>query len=107
MKLMAAAFSLMMVVTIACSSNKGGKGGGTSNNTPPASQCKADDDCVVIETGCCDHCNGGKAVAYPKSAGAPKREEPCTDRACTELACGPALPHCNAGKCEVKIGELK
>ena len=45
-----------MVVVAACSSNKGG---GKSGATPgSAAECKADADCVIVETACCDHCNG-------------------------------------------------
>src|SRR5690349_15601975 len=109
MKLVAA-FSLMALVTFACSSHKGKTGGGgpTSGGPPAgAAECKADDECVVVETGCCDHCNGGKAQAFPKGKEAGHGPTGCTDIACTEMACGPALPKCEAGKCTVKIGELK
>jgi hypothetical protein len=100
MKLLA---PVMLLAVLACSSNKSSK---TVQGDPStAAECKADTDCVVVETACCDHCNGGKAEAFPKS----KPSSPaagCDEVACTEMACGPALPHCDAGKCTVKIGPL-
>src|SRR5262245_43603877 len=30
--------------------------------------CSVDADCVVVEIGCCNHCNGGRVIAVNKSA---------------------------------------
>jgi len=36
--------------------------------------CENDDDCVVVEIGCCDHCNGGDVVASNKDYSADVKE---------------------------------
>lgn len=63
-------------------------------------QCAANDECVLVETACCDHCNGGKAVvvnkAHQKDAEKLRAKcaptTACTMRAClTRVACENAL----------------
>lgn len=63
--------------------------------------CSAASDCKLVVTTCCDHCNGGKAVAvntahvkdveakYPKS---------CNNVACTERGCATRAA-CQSSRC--------
>jgi hypothetical protein len=52
--------------------------------------CRVEDDCVIVEAGCCDHCNGGAmtAVARPYADRARQLlartacESPCTTVSC-------------------------
>ncbi len=67
--------------------------------------CGAGDECVALETACCDHCNGGKVVAVAKqhlaAAKAAWAAQTCDSVACTEMACAPALATCVSAKCTV------
>lgn len=83
---------------------------GNASTTPPppdqaAATCSTDTDCVVVETACCDHCNGGKAEAFPKALAASHAPQ-CKETMCTQMACGPATAHCTSGRCTVSIGSL-
>jgi hypothetical protein len=67
--------------------------------------CTDSADCVVLETGCCDHCNGGALLAvntrYSESAMEAFRQNSCADdSACTKVACEWSFtPVCDAGTC--------
>ncbi len=69
--------------------------------------CKTDADCVAVELGCCDHCNGGEAGAFNKSSAAQAKAAlgpkpgACDNTPCTEMACDDAAVRCKAGSCEV------
>jgi len=66
--------------------------------------CAVDEDCVIVELGCCDHCNGGRVDAVHRD----RAEEiqmsfgdDCEeDEACTEMACAPMLARCTDWTCE-------
>ena len=67
-------------------------------------ECTKDEDCVVVEIGCCDHCNGGEVVAV-NAAYAEEVEDyhkpDCGETyACTMMACPDELPRCREGECE-------
>lgn len=85
-----------------------------SEYPPPASldaaytECVTDEDCVVLELGLCDQCNGGEAVAVNGA-----RELDVADRysecvpdtenwACTEMACPPLSAACDVGTCTLQ-----
>jgi hypothetical protein len=81
---------------------------------PPASSagvpdawraCSTDADCVLVETACCDHCNGGKAVAVNKShtGDAEKLRPQCGPTMCTKRACFTRAA-CESGACTLKPG---
>ena len=65
--------------------------------------CIQKDDCVAVETQCCDHCNGGEAVAVnAKHAEAYEKPDPaCSGVACTEMACAQVQVDCVAGACAI------
>jgi len=97
------------VVFAACSSaskapappaNHGSTGGDT---TTSETSCTSDADCVVVETACCDHCNGGKADAFNKAFADAHKATGCENTACTLMACGAATASCEAGSCKVTI----
>lgn len=101
------------LVLAACSSgtrsatppaNHGGTGGGSASGE---TSCSSDADCVVVETACCDHCNGGKAEAFNKAFADAHRATGCEDTACTLMACGTATASCDAGTCKVAIQPLQ
>lgn len=66
--------------------------------------CEIDDDCVVVELGCCDHCNGGRTVASHKDFANDIKymmgDECEEDYACTLMACAPVLARCTDNMCE-------
>lgn len=107
---------LLVVLAIGCSSPKSNPpppvGGGGSDTAggggtePNHAACASSEDCVVVETKCCDHCNGGKAEAFNKAHADAHRPTGCEATACTELACGKAMAKCEAGICTVTIGPL-
>jgi hypothetical protein len=97
------------LVVAACSSgnrtpappaNQGGSSGGTAQNE---TACTSDADCVVVETACCDHCNGGKAEAFNKAFADAHKATGCENTACTLMACGAATASCDGGTCKVTI----
>ena len=109
MKILAISIWAALLVT-ACSSKKapmGGQlqGGGQGPDINPAA-CKANDDCVVVQTACCDHCNGGKAEAFNKAFADAQKPKGCANTACTERGCGDATASCDGGLCKVSIGKL-
>jgi hypothetical protein len=65
--------------------------------------CVTGDDCAVVELGCCDHCNGGFAVAVNveyETEVAERNAEACgPDEVCTEMACAELYPKCDDGEC--------
>lgn len=65
--------------------------------------CAADADCETVSIECCDVCNGGRLVSVARTAlEAAKAAYPpgdCANVACTERACEPAVPLCEAGHC--------
>lgn len=89
-----------------------------SKVTPPASEtpatpapaagdelfaCASDDECVVVEMGCCDHCNGGWRLSVNKAhvdAATAKHHDKDCSGACTERGCDWATaPVCHQGAC--------
>ncbi|MFH1831114.1 MAG: hypothetical protein ABH871_10155 [Pseudomonadota bacterium] len=66
--------------------------------------CEIDDDCIIVELGCCDHCNGGRAVAANKGLAelvkTVQGDECEEETMCTLMACAPLLARCTQGKCE-------
>jgi hypothetical protein len=69
--------------------------------------CSDSSECKLVETACCDHCNGGTAIAvnakhepdvqtqylYPR--------DKCTNVACTERGCF-TRAICESGRCEMQ-----
>jgi len=66
--------------------------------------CVEDADCVVVEIGCCDHCNGGEVVsvstAYAEEVEEDYREDCGGETICTLKGCPQELPRCREGECE-------
>lgn len=63
--------------------------------------CQSSSECALVVTTCCDHCNGGKAVAVEKGHLADvqqKYPKNCGRVACTERGCFTRAA-CNAGRC--------
>jgi hypothetical protein len=65
--------------------------------------CDFDEDCVVLELGCCDHCNGGSLVSvgleYLDEVDWKFRDRDCTGE-CTQTDCGIDFePVCDDGVC--------
>ena len=86
--------------------------------TPPAPDpmfaCSETEDCVVIQLGCCDHCNGGSLLATTVSAMdeayARFAETGCDETTCTERGCAiDYRPVCDRGTCarleQIDLGE--
>lgn len=71
----------------------------------PAVSCVTDDECSVVEMGCCDHCNGGWQLAVNRDlvveAKAQWQDLDCaTEVACPETACATEpSPICDGGVC--------
>jgi hypothetical protein len=74
-----------------------------SGDTTKWYACAADADCGAVEIMCCDHCNGGKAVAanklYSAEVKAALGAKDCAGVACTEMACAPVQTACQLGTC--------
>ena len=90
-------------------STKGDATGAQGNGDEPTanpSGCQTKDDRVVVETQCCDHCNGGKAEAFNKAHADKYKPKDCGSTACTEMGCGAAVAECVDSKCEAKIQPL-
>ena len=70
-----------------------------------ARSCKVDADCIVVQTACCDHCNGGKLEAFHRDHADAKRAKDCERVPCRPEACEPitATASCNAGICTVLV----
>ncbi|MDC3959800.1 hypothetical protein [Polyangium jinanense] len=75
---------------------------GDGASAGPATACQSDADCVVVETACCDHCNGGKAEAFNKAHANEHRPQGCGG-GCTRLGCGDAIAVCENNTCQVEI----
>ncbi|TKC94709.1 hypothetical protein [Polyangium fumosum] len=93
-------FSLWALAAFACAGASPGEAGSAATAD---TLCQSDADCVVVETGCCDHCNGGKAEAFNKAHADAHRPQGCTGRGCTRLGCGDAVAACVDNTCQVKI----
>ena len=70
--------------------------------------CTEPSDCVVVELGCCDACNGGFAVAVNTASAAQVRADHAQDcgegMACTEMACPDWVVTCDDGTCASERG---
>ena len=68
-------------------------------------ECEVDDDCVALELGLCDHCNGGTVVAVSDASQGEvlSRHSECLPDtgqwACTEMACEIREATCLEGTC--------
>ncbi len=62
--------------------------------------CTAPEDCEIVVTTCCDHCNGGKSVSVNRSRvpDVKKKYAPTGCGACTERGCM-TRPFCEGGRC--------
>lgn len=69
-------------------------------------ECSEPEDCMIISLGCCDACNGGFEVAARVDQEDEIRrryeERPCTNRACTLVACLPTEAVCESGTCAIE-----
>lgn len=99
---------LILIALIGCSSSPSKPAPPTNTGGSAASEtsCTADTDCVVVETQCCDHCNGGSAQAFNAAAADSHKPSGCEGTMCTELACGKAIAKCESGTCKVSIAPL-
>lgn len=65
--------------------------------------CSGGQSCVVVQLGCCDHCNGGAAVSVSVDAVADVEAalgEDCTDAEdCSVMGCGEVSAECDQGVC--------
>jgi hypothetical protein len=82
------------------------QGGGEQSAAGPDVACQTDADCAVVQTACCDHCNGGKAEAYNKAHADKHRAQGCNVVACTMRACGEAVAVCANNACRLEIKQL-
>jgi hypothetical protein len=93
-------------------SDSGGDGTACESEYPPPAAldaaytaCEVDDDCLVLELGICDQCNGGEAVAVngDSELDVADRYAQCVpdtgNWACTAMACTPPTATCDAGVC--------
>jgi hypothetical protein len=71
--------------------------------SPEELACTADADCAVVETKCCDHCNGGVAQAFNVAHAKAHEAKGCEQTMCTERGCGAAVAKCTSGQCTVEI----
>jgi hypothetical protein len=71
-------------------------------------ECEEVEDCVVVELGCCDACNGGHAVAVNASHEGDVKEryrEGCGEgKVCTEIGCLPWVLSCFDNTCGMTRG---
>lgn len=68
--------------------------------------CQTAEDCVIVETQCCDHCNGGKAEAFNKRQADRYKPKDCGSTMCTEMGCGEAVAECVDSKCTAVLKPL-
>lgn len=100
---------------LACGDAKDPDGTECASEYPPPSPldaeftgCEVDEDCVVVELGMCDACNGGTAVAVGTAselAVADQYAECVPDTGewgCTAMACPPLYATCDAGACTLQ-----
>lgn len=93
----------MMVVALAAGCS------GDNPDYPPTdldsafTECNEAADCVVVELGCCDECNGGFAVSVNTASVDQVREDfsqTCAgNTACTEIGCNSWEVTCDEGTC--------
>jgi hypothetical protein len=92
----------LLVLLVACSFNP--------TEYPPPDElpaeytaCEVPEDCVIVELGCCDYCNGGEARSVNVDAVEDVRdryEERCRRSfGCTLMACGQLVPTCEERTC--------
>ncbi len=90
-----------------------GDGDDGPSGYPPAlpldsryTSCAAAEDCVPVELGCCDACNGGLAVAVHRDMAAEAMSrfgEQCAGvTACTEIGCPAWETRCDGGSCAME-----
>jgi hypothetical protein len=69
--------------------------------------CQEDADCVVVELGCCDSCNGGWSASVNKDYEedvSTRNRDACSDQqVCTEMACDAAFPRCENNTCTSRV----
>ncbi|MEN0063948.1 MAG: hypothetical protein AAGA48_17475 [Myxococcota bacterium] len=67
--------------------------------------CKVDEDCTILELGCCDECNGGFAVAVTQGQETAALDEygesGCGNAGCDLLSCSPLIAQCINELCVV------
>lgn len=103
---MRALLPLLLVFVAACASNY------PPPDTLPAeyTACDVPADCVVVELGCCDACNGGEARSVNAEHEQTVRDtytEQCgPGTACTEIGCPAWVTTCDAGVCGLERGTL-
>lgn len=100
----------MLVLTLSFATAGCKKSAPSTPATPTVDErqaCGADEDCAVVETECCDHCNGGAIAAVHQDAAAEVRaqiEAACGPTTCTELACvEEPTAICRSGRCGVSF----
>lgn len=68
-------------------------------------ECLEDSECVRVELGCCDACNGGADVAVPGEMAEQMKArygQPCSGATvCTQRVCEPKAPVCEGGTCQL------
>jgi len=116
MKLLAASFLVALALT-ACKKDPPATGpdntGGDDTAVDDRYACTVADDCVAVELGCCDACNGGEAVGVHQDhvdevvADSPRGRGECQDMSCTEMGCAPWVPSCEAGTCAITRGSFE
>ena len=103
----------MLFLVLAC--GDAGDSGDVNDAYPPSipletrfTECTVAADCVAVELGCCDECNGGFAVAVnTDSVAAVTAEfaEVCgVTQGCTEMGCPAWELSCDAGVCAMVRG---
>jgi hypothetical protein len=102
--------ALAALTALACYTAPPWEPPGPGDLDPAWVDCSGGEACVIVELGCCDHCNGGAAVSVVASAADAAREafaERCRgDVACTLIGCPDLEPVCEAGVCGAVAGEL-
>ncbi len=72
--------------------------------------CDAPEDCVVVELGCCDACNGGEARSVSSAhldAVRTQYTQGCAlNQGCTEMGCSAWETTCEEGVCGLQRGEF-
>jgi len=104
----------ILLLLVACGSSDSGEMEAESEYPPNLpleasyTECATVDDCVVIELGCCDECNGGLAVAVNADSESEVRErftEDCgSGQDCTLIGCAPWELICVDDACGVVRG---
>ncbi len=93
-----------------------GSGSDPATDYPPSDldpafvSCAVAADCVALELGCCDECNGGFAVAVRSDKAtevAEQHAEVCRNgHACTEIGCAPWVVDCVDEVCAMERGSF-